>query len=112
MVTKLGFSDAVGIVYHDGDESTGADASEETRAMIDEEVKKLTGQAYQRATELLKKYKKEHILLTETLLEYETLTGDEVRDVILKRKKPDRPIINTKGGAMGDQSILKDDNRI
>lgn len=110
MVTKLGFSDAVGIVYHEG--GTGKDASEETRAKIDEEVKTLTGQAYQRATELLKKYKKEHILLTETLLEYETLTGDEVRDVILKRKKPDRPVINTQGGAMGDQSILKDDNRI
>lgn len=55
---------------------------------------------------LLKKYSKEHKLLAETLLEYETLTGDEVRDLILNGKKPDRPVVNT-DGSRGDQSILK-----
>ena len=44
--------------------------------------------------------------MAETLLEYETLTGDEVRDLILKGKKPDRPVVNT-DGSLGDQSILK-----
>ena len=56
---------------------------------------------------LLKKHSKEHKLLAETLLEYETLTGDEVRDVVLKGKKPDRPVVNTSDGSRGDQSVLK-----
>jgi len=40
-----------------------------------------------------------HRLLAETLLEYETLTGDEVRELVLKGKKPNRPIINDRGGS-------------
>ena len=47
-------------------------------------------------------------------MEYETLTGDEVRDVVLRGKKPARPIVNTSGGALGDQSVLnksKDDKK-
>ena len=35
------------------------------------------------------------------MLEYETLDGDEVRDVVLRGKKPNRPIVNTRDGAMG-----------
>ncbi|KAL7437491.1 hypothetical protein ACHAXH_005143 [Discostella pseudostelligera] len=105
MVTKYGFSDNVGIVYYGG--STGQqDASSKMRDQIDEEVKRLTSAAYERARALLKKHSKEHKLLAETLLEYETLTGDEVRDLILKGKKPDRPVVNT-DGSLGDQSILK-----
>lgn len=104
MVTKYGFSDEIGIVHHGG--RVGEQASSETRAKIDSEVKKLTEGAYKRATEILKKYSKEHHMLAETLLEYETLTGDEVRDIILKRKKPNRPIINKDSGARGDRSVL------
>lgn len=107
MVTKLGFSTEVGIVYHGG--GTGEEsASGKTRASIDEEVKKLTDQAYERATNLLKKHKNTHYLLAETLLEYETLTGDEVRELIHNGKKPNRPIINTRGGAKGDQALFKE----
>ncbi|GFH44062.1 ATP-dependent metalloprotease [Chaetoceros tenuissimus] len=107
MVTKYGFSDKVGIVFHGG--NTGEEsASGATRAMIDSEVQKLTQDSYQRAKDLLMKYSKEHHLLAETLLEYETLTGDEVRDIIHKRKKPNRPIVNREGGARGDRSVLND----
>eukprot|EP01083_Nonionella_stella_P030025 82433_1 len=105
MVTKYGFSDEVGIVYHGG--NTGEEsASGTTRAKIDEEVKKMSQASYQRAKDLLKKYAKEHHLLANTLLEYETLTGDEVRDIILKGKTPNRPITNEEGGARGDRSVL------
>ena len=38
-----------------------------------------------------------HRLLAETLLEYETLRGDEVRELVLKGKKPNRHIINDRG---------------
>ena len=48
MVTKWGFSDDVGIVYYEGD--TGQqDASGSTRNQIDNEVKRLTGESYERA---------------------------------------------------------------
>ena len=103
MVTKWGFSNEVGIVYHGGE--IGEDASSSTRNRIDEEVRKLTHAAYQRATDLLIKYGEEHKLLAETLLEYETLTGDEVRDLVRKRIKPNRPVINKNGGSRGDATL-------
>lgn len=90
MVTKYGFSDSVGIVYHGGE--VGEEASAETRALVDGEVKKLTQGAYARAKSLLTKYADRHRLLAETLLEYETLTGDEVRDIVKKGIKPKRPV--------------------
>lgn len=105
MVTKYGFSDEVGIVYHGGD--TGEEsASDETRAKIDNEVKRLTNAAYERAKDLLKKHSKEHRLLAEALLEYETLTGDEVLEVIKKGMKPKRPIVKNIEGARGDRGLL------
>lgn len=105
MVTKYGFSEDVGIVYYGG-ETGQQDASGKTRSHIDEEVKRLTGASYERARALLKKHAKEHKLLAETLLEYETLTGDEVRDLVLRGKKPSRPVVNT-DGSRGDHSMLK-----
>lgn len=104
MVTKFGFSNEVGLVYHGG-ESGEESASGSTRAKIDEEVKKLTEASYKRATDLLKKHSKQHKLLAQTLLEYETLTGDEVRELIRKGKKPNRPIINKKAGAKNDEIL-------
>jgi len=110
MITKYGYSKNVGVVYHGG--NTGEEsASVETRAKIDSEVKELTEAAYNRAKGLLKKHAREHRLLAETLLEYETLTGDEVRMLILKGTKPGRPIVNKSGGARGDRSVLVDSSK-
>lgn len=107
MVTKFGFSEQVGLVYHGG--ATGEEhASDETRARIDGEVQKLTHASYERAKALLTKYSAQHKLLAQTLLEYETLTGEEVRDLITKGKKPNRPVINREGGGRGDMSVFGD----
>lgn len=77
MVTKYGFSDEIGLVRYGG--STGQEhASEETRNKIDSEVKKLTDASYNRAKEILTKYSKQHHMLAQTLLEYETLTGEKI----------------------------------
>merc|ERR1712232_972667 len=105
MVTKYGFSDEVGIVYHGGNVGEES-ASGATRSRIDAQVKKLTQEAYERAKELLKKHSKQHHLLAETLLEYETPTGDEVRDLIKRGIKPKRPVINTEQGSRGNTSIV------
>ena len=105
MVTKFGFSDEIGLVNYGG--STGEEhASEETRNKIDAEVKRLTDASYKRAKDLLTRYSKQHHLLAKTLLEYETLTGDEVRDLIKKGTKPKRPVINKNGGARGNREVL------
>jgi ATP-dependent metalloprotease len=109
MVTKYGFSDTVGIVYHGGE--VGEEASAETRALVDSEVKLLTQSAYDRAKSLLIKYTDRHRMLAETLLEYETLTGDEVRDIVKKGVKPKRAVINKKGGERGDTSVVGEDGR-
>ena len=105
MVTKYGFSEEIGLVNYGG--STGEEhASDETRNKIDAEVKRLTDASYKRARELLTKYSKQHKLLANTLLEYESLTGDEVRDLIKKGIRPKRPVINKDGGARGYQGVL------
>ena len=105
MVTKYGFSDEIGLVNYGG--QTGEEhASEETRNKIDAEVKKLTDASYKRAKEVLSKHHRQHHLLAKTLLEYETLTGDEVRDLIKKGTKPKRPVINKDGGARGNREVL------
>jgi hypothetical protein len=64
-------------------------------------VKKLTDSSYQRAKELLSKYKIEYQLLAGKLLEYVTLTGDEVRQLIHQDQKPKCPVINKHHGARG-----------
>eukprot|EP00816_Leptocylindrus_hargravesii_P006108 CAMPEP_0196818356 /NCGR_PEP_ID=MMETSP1362-20130617/65173_1 /TAXON_ID=163516 /ORGANISM="Leptocylindrus danicus, Strain CCMP1856" /LENGTH=757 /DNA_ID=CAMNT_0042196423 /DNA_START=111 /DNA_END=2384 /DNA_ORIENTATION=- len=90
MVTRYGFSPELGVVdlaVRDGE--LGA-ASEATRAKIDSEVKKILDGAYERATNLLKMHAKSHEKLAELLLEYETLTGEEVRALVLEGKLPVR----------------------
>eukprot|EP00532_Pseudo-nitzschia_australis_P004906 CAMPEP_0168192566 /NCGR_PEP_ID=MMETSP0139_2-20121125/18117_1 /TAXON_ID=44445 /ORGANISM="Pseudo-nitzschia australis, Strain 10249 10 AB" /LENGTH=708 /DNA_ID=CAMNT_0008115815 /DNA_START=458 /DNA_END=2584 /DNA_ORIENTATION=+ len=105
MVTKFGFSEEIGLVRYGG--STGQEhASDETRNKIDTEVKKLTDASFKRAKDLLTKYSKQHHLLAKTLLEYETLTGDEVRELVKKGVKPKRSAINTDGGARGNRDVL------
>jgi ATP-dependent metalloprotease len=105
MVTKYGFSEEIGLVNYGG--QTGEEhASEETRNKIDAEVKKLTDASYKRAKDVLMKYHRQHHLLAKTLLEYETLTGDEVRDLVKKGTKPKRPVINKDGGARGNREVL------
>jgi ATP-dependent metalloprotease len=113
MVTKFGFSEEIGLVNYGG--STGEEhASEETRNKIDAEVKKLTDASYKRAKDLLTKYSKQHHLLAKTLLEYETLTGDEVRTLIKKSVKPKRPVIDKTGagGSRGDQEVVGGKTRL
>lgn len=105
MVTKYGFSEEVGLVNYGGE--TGEEhASEETRNKIDAEVKRLTDASYKRVKDLLTKYQRQHHLLAKTLLEYETLSGDEVRDLVTKGVKPKRPVINKDEGARGNREVV------
>eukprot|EP01094_Clydonella_sp_ATCC50884_P024671 TRINITY_DN6259_c0_g3_i1.p2 TRINITY_DN6259_c0_g3~~TRINITY_DN6259_c0_g3_i1.p2 ORF type:complete len:321 (-),score=121.73 TRINITY_DN6259_c0_g3_i1:183-1145(-) len=88
MVTKYGMSDAIGKVFFDKDE----ELSEETRNLIDREVRKLINEHYDIALNLLKKNKDKLDRITNALLEYETISGDEMLMLMegkkLTRAKP------------------------
>jgi len=53
--------------------------SEETKHLVDQEVKKFLGESYSRAKDLLSKHSSQHKLLAEALLKYETLSMDEIK---------------------------------
>jgi cell division protease FtsH len=98
MVTQLGYSDELGTVaYGDNQEevflgmSMGRqqNISESTAQKIDAEVKRLVDEGYREARRILTEHHEEFVTLAEALLEYETLTGDEIKD-LLKGKRPTR----------------------
>jgi cell division protease FtsH len=100
MVTQWGFSDKLGRVsYGDNQEEVflghsvarTQNVSEETAQIIDAEVRRLIDEAYAEARKILTKYKKEWIAIAEGLLEYETLSGDEINQ-IMKGEKPSRDL--------------------
>ena len=98
MVTQLGYSDELGTVaYGDNQEevflgmSMGRqqNISEATAQKIDAEVRRLVDEGYEAARKILTEKKKDFETLAQALLEYETLTGEEITDVI-NGKKPNR----------------------
>lgn len=95
MVTEWGMSDALGPVLYaenSGEVFLGKSVtqnqnmSEETARLVDAEIKRLVTEGYEGAKKLLKEKEKEWTLLAEALIEYETLTGDEIKQVIAGEK--------------------------
>ena len=64
--------------------------SEETAKKIDAEVKKIVDKGYERAKQVLTDKIDDLHKLAKALLIYETLSGDEIRDLILRNIKPTR----------------------
>jgi cell division protease FtsH len=99
MVTRWGFSDVLGLVaYGDNQEEVflgmqvnrQQTLSGDTAKKIDAEVRRLVEEGYNEAKRILTERAEEHRLLAEALLEYESLTGDEITQV-LRGEKLDRP---------------------
>ena len=95
MVTEWGMSDLLGPVLYaenSGEVFLGKsvtqnkNVSEETARLVDAEIKRLVTTAYDQAKQLLTKKKKEWEILSKALIEYETLTGEEIKDVIAGKK--------------------------
>jgi cell division protease FtsH len=98
MITRWGFSDKLGRVsYGENQEEVflghsvarTQNVSEETAQLIDAEVRRLVDDAYAEAIRILKTKKKDWIALSEGLLEYETLSGDEIK-ALIQGVKPTR----------------------
>ena len=64
--------------------------SEETAKKIDIEVKKIVDKGYERARKVLTEKIDDLHKIAKALLIYETLSGDEIRDLIIKDIKPTR----------------------
>nr|XP_020455245.1 ATP-dependent zinc metalloprotease YME1L1 [Monopterus albus] len=78
MVTRFGMSDKLGVMTY-GDISK---QSPETQAAIEQEVRALLKDSYERAKNILKTYSKEHKKLADALLRYETLDAKEIQMVL------------------------------
>jgi len=91
MVTQWGMSDELGMVlYGDSDEyvflgkeiSQNKAYSEKTAQQIDAEVRRLIDEGYQLAKKLIEENHDKLDLIANALLEYETLDGKQVEDIV------------------------------
>jgi len=89
MVLRWGMSDKVGNVDYEqahegymGNGAGGFSISAHTKELIEDEVKRLIDEAYASAFKILTERKDEWERLAQGLLEYETLTGEEIARVI------------------------------
>ncbi len=98
MITQWGFSDELGqVAYGENQQEVflghsvaqQKNVSEATAQTIDSEIRRIIDMAYNTATKILKKKKKDWETLSQGLLEYETLSGTEIAD-LLKGKPPNR----------------------
>ena len=88
MVSNWGMSDEVGPLDLAVDSSNpyspraSSNFSEKTSELIDKETKRIVNEGLKRAEKILTDFNKELHLLGEALLEYETLSGDEIKTII------------------------------
>ena len=89
MVTKWGLSDAVGpLDFSESDEAYGYSMtrakpmSDETARLIDSEVKAFVERGLSRARQLLSDHIDQLHTIAQALLEFETLTGEEIKRLI------------------------------
>jgi cell division protease FtsH len=104
MVTEWGMSGRLGpLRYQDNQEeiflghsvTQRQSVSEATAQIIDEEVRALIDEAESRARQILTDHTDQLHAIAEALLEYETVTGDEIRALLrgegIHRASPDEP---------------------
>lgn len=105
MVIQWGLSDKVGTIDYSPDETSqhyGVKSfSEETAKLIDEEAKRIVDEALKRAKTILTDKKDDLEKLAKALLEYETLSGDEIKDLLSGKelKKPSATNVKSKASS-------------
>ena len=99
MVMRAGLSKELGpVAYGENEEEVflgrsvarQQNMSEETARKVDNEIRKIVDKGYDRAKKVLTEKIDDLHKLAKALLVYETLTGDEIRDLILKNIKPEK----------------------
>jgi len=77
LVCELGMSDKLGLMKYDMNS-----VSEETKRLVEMEVRRFLQQSYEESKKLLKCKSKEHQLLADSLIKYETLSMEEIKLII------------------------------
>jgi ATP-dependent metalloprotease len=95
MVRQFGLSEKLGlrdfsVTGENNSLITVNELSPQTNELIDQEIARLLKESYDRAKTILTDKSKEHHMLAEALLHYETLSSDEIRQ-LLKTGKIERP---------------------
>lgn len=104
MVTEWGMSEKMGPLNYRGDTNENflgymggqsREISDETAKIIDQEVTRIVNEGYKTAQDILTKNSEQLENLAQALLEFETLTGEEIKTVIsgktLERAKEQKP---------------------
>ncbi|CAH1855619.1 ATP-dependent zinc metalloprotease FtsH [Convivina intestini] len=88
MVTAYGMSDKLGMVQLEGNASVGyseqagnRNYSDETANLIDEEVRRLTHEAFEDAKQIIADHRDKLQAIAEALLEVETLDEQQIKDI-------------------------------
>ncbi|KAH7430830.1 hypothetical protein KP509_08G016800 [Ceratopteris richardii] len=106
MVSFYGMSSAVGPVVYDIYNSSHT-MSTETKHVVESEVKKLLDEAYEDAKQTLITHIEELHALAQALLEHETLTGAQIKDLIAKVKasKTVTPVVSQSSSQSTEQQF-------
>jgi cell division protease FtsH len=120
MVTQWGFSDELGqVAYGENQQevflghsvSQTKNVSEATSQKIDIEIRRLIDEAYLEAKRIITDMHSEFVAIAEGLLEYETLTGDEIK-ALIRGEKPARDLGDDspphRGSAVPSAGVKKD----
>lgn len=105
MVMRMGMSDKVGNIdyseaaagYQANGGAGGFSVSAATKELIESEVKRFIDEGYDRAYKILSENEEEFERLAQGLLEYETLTGEEIKRVIAGKPPQDPDGDDTSG---------------
>ncbi len=101
MVMEWGMSDKLGRVRYQSNEqevflghsvARSTNISEETARLIDAEIRRLVEDGEQEARRILLEHRGDWEKIAQGLLEFETLSGDEIKD-LLNGKKPNRELV-------------------
>lgn len=124
MVTEWGMSDKLGPLRYSADQeevflghsvAQSKNMSDDTAALVDSEIKAIVEDAYKRAKDILTKNIEQLHKLAKALLEYELLSGDEIKDLlagkaIIREDEDDEPVdkgptssVPTTGSVGGEQ---------
>ena len=95
MVTEWGMSDTMGPIAYEEPEgqvflgysiSKRKNMADSTALMVDKEIRRIIDEAYKKTEKLLKEHKNELDTLAHGLVEYETLSGEEITKLLAGKK--------------------------
>ena len=115
MVTKFGMSNDLGPLAYGANEdevflgrqiTRQEHMSEETAKKVDAEVKKIVDAGYQKAKKILTEKLDDLHKLAKALLIYETLSGEEIKELIFKNIQPKKSADNEDNKDKEESSAL------